>query len=111
MSTMKKEDINAAINKFRKKLIERFGNEIETYLFGSIARGDYDDYSDIDILVLLPFEPNNSIEEQIFDLAYDVGLEYNVIFGIIVYSSTFWNSGIASVMPIHENIEREGISV
>lgn len=108
---MKKESIDTAIDKFRKKLIERFGNEIGTYLFGSVARGDYKDYSDIDILVLLPFEPNNSIEEQIFDLAYDVGLKYNVVFGIIVYSRAFWNSGIASVMPIHENIEREGISV
>lgn len=108
---MKKENINIAVHEFKKRLTEKFGSEIETYLFGSVARGDYGDYSDIDILVLLPFEPNNSIEEQIFDLAYDIELEYNLIFGIIVYSKKFWNSEKASIMPLYRNIKKEWVGV
>lgn len=108
---MTKIDIQTAIKEFKKRLINKFGVETEIYLFGSVARGDYSDYSDIDILVLLPFEPNNSIEEQIFDLGYDIELEYGVIFGIIVYPKTFWNSEIASSMPLYKNIIKEGVSV
>jgi predicted nucleotidyltransferase len=106
---MTKKDIETAIKEFKKRLIERFGAETEIYLFGSVARRDYDMHSDIDLLVLLPFEPNNYIEEQVFDLGYDIELEYGVVFGIIVYSKTFWNSETAGVMPLYKNIKREGI--
>ena len=108
---MTKELMEIAIREFKEKLIKKFGTETELYLFGSVARGDYSDYSDIDILVLLHFEPNTSIEEQIFDLAYDIELEYNLIFGIIVYSKTFWNSEKASIMPLYRNIKKEGVGV
>lgn len=67
--------------------------------------------SDIDILVLVPGEVNNSIEEEIFGLAYDVELEFNVIFGIVVYSKSFWNSQVASYMPLCRNIKNEGVAL
>jgi len=108
---MTKEDIKTAVREFKTRLIDKFGAETEVYIFGSAARGDYGAYSDIDILVLLPFEPNNSIEEQVFDIGYDIELEYGVVFGIIVYPKTFWNSEIASSMPLYKNIKREGIGV
>jgi len=34
---------------------------------------------------------------------------YDVVFGILVESRTFWNSSLAKAMPIHWNIDREGI--
>ncbi len=108
---MSKVAIETAIREFKKRLIDKFGGETEIYLFGSAARGDYGMYSDIDLLVLLPFEPNNSIEEQVFDIGYDIELEYGVVFGIIVYPKTFWNSEIASHMPLYKNIKKEGIYV
>ncbi len=108
---MTKGDIETAIREFKKKLIDKFGAETEIYLFGSAARGDYGMYSDIDLLVLLPFEPNNSIEEQVFDLGYDIELEYSVVFGIIVYPKTFWNSEMAGTMPLYKNIKKEGVCV
>ncbi len=105
---MKKNILNA-----NKKLLEQiekhFGNKIELYLFGSVARKDYDTFSDIDILLLLPIEVNNTIREKVFNMAYDIELEYDVIFGIIVQSKKFWNSEIAKVMPIYQNIQKEGI--
>jgi predicted nucleotidyltransferase len=54
-------------------------------IFGSLARGDYREYSDIDILVVLPGVVNNAVEEQVFDLAYDIELEYGLVIGTIVY--------------------------
>ena len=108
---MTKELMETAIQEFKEKLVEKFGTETELYLFGSTARGDYETYSDIDILVLLPFEPDNTTEEEIFDLGYEVELKYNIVLGIIVYSRAFWNSERANSMPLHKNITREGIGV
>jgi predicted nucleotidyltransferase len=80
-------------------------------VFGSVARNDYQEDSDIDILVVLPFQVNNAIEEQVFDLAYDVELEHGLIIGTIVYSKEFWNSVQAASMPLYKNIQREGLTV
>lgn len=103
--------IEEAISELKRRLINRFGSETETYLFGSVARGDYGPLSDIDILVLVPGEVNNSLEEEVFGLAYDIELEFNVVFGIVVYSKRFWNSKVASYMPLYINIKREGVAL
>jgi len=54
---------------------------------------------------------NNAIEEQVFDLAYDIELEHDLIIGTIVYSKEFWYSGQAASMPLYKHIQREGLSV
>ena len=108
---MTKENITSAIQAFKEKLIQKFGAETEVYLFGSAARGDAKHDSDIDILVLIQGNVNNALEEEVFDMAFDVELEHDVVFGILVRSKTFWNSSLASVMPLHQNIQKEGIRV
>lgn len=108
---MTRESIKEAAQEFKKRIITAFGPEATVSLFGSAARGDYQEFSDIDVLVLLPFDPDTGTEERVFDLAYEVALECGVVFGVIVYSRTFWNSEIARVMPLHKNIEREGVGV
>ncbi|MCK4311379.1 MAG: nucleotidyltransferase domain-containing protein [Candidatus Cloacimonetes bacterium] len=108
---MKKEYIQKSITSLKKRIKNNFGKDTEFYLFGSAARGDYKEDSDIDLLILLSRTVDNSIREEIFNNAFDVELEHNVIFGLIVHSKDFWNSEIARVMPIYQNIKNEGIKV
>ena len=90
---------------------EHFGPDTEVILFGSAARGDNREWSDVDVLVLLPAEINISLEEEIFDIAFEVGLEHDLVFGVITYSKTFWNTRQARMTPLYENIQNEGIAV
>lgn len=108
---MKIKNTNHAITALKNKLLEKFGASIEVYLFGSAARGDAKQGSDIDVLVLFPGKVNNALEEEIFGLAFEVELKHNVVFGIVVRSKSFWNSGRASVIPLYQNIQKEGIRV
>lgn len=108
---MTRDSITSASLEFKRRLVRAFGSETTTSLFGSAARGDHREFSDIDVLVLLPFEPDISVEERIFDMAYDVELEHGVVFGVLVFSRAFWDSDIARAMPLHRNIEREGVGV
>jgi predicted nucleotidyltransferase len=108
---LNRENINAAVNRLHSKLTEKFGRGIEIYIFGSAARGDFKDDSDIDILVLVPFPLNNSIEEEIIDVAYDIELECDLVLGIVVYPIEFWLSSLAQSMPLYENIKKEGVHV
>jgi predicted nucleotidyltransferase len=92
-------------------LIDRFGPDVELRIFGPVARGDYQEHSDIDLLVVLPVPVNHAVEEQVFDMACDVELEYGLVIGTIVYSKDFWYSDRASAMPLFRNIQREGLFV
>jgi len=108
---MTQESIIRAVQEFKKRLVDAFGPMATVSLFGSAARGDFRVFSDIDVLVLLPFDPDIGTEERVFDIAYDVELEYGTVFGVIVYSKAFWDSELACTMPLHKNIEREGVGV
>ena len=108
---MEKKEIQAAILALKKTLVQNFGADTELHLFGSVARGDYGSSSDIDILVLVHREVTNSIEEEVFNLAYDIELQFNVVFGIIVYSKKFWESPLSMCMPIYQSIKNEGTAV
>ena len=106
---MNQTQIEKAIQALKQGLVHRFGTDVELRIFGSVARGDYHKHSDIDILVVLPGKVDNAVEEQVFDMAYDIELEYSLVIGTIVYSRDFWYSDRAAVMPLYKNIQREGL--
>lgn len=108
---MNARSIKRSIAELKSVLSNRFGSEIELYLFGSAARKDYRPDSDIDILVLVPGEVDTRLKEEIIDLAYDVELRNDVVFGIIVRSKEFWESEKASVMPFHQNLQKEALRI
>lgn len=108
---MNQTQIEKAIQALKQGLVHRFGTDVELRIFGSVARGDYHEHSDIDILVVLPVKVDNAIEEQVFDMAYDVELEYGLVIVTIVYSRDFWYSDRAAVMPLYKKIQREGLFV
>ena len=62
-------------------------------------------------LILYPGNVTNSLEEEIIDIAYEIELKYDIIFGIVVYSQEFWNSEYAQSMPLYQNIIFEGLPV
>ena len=108
---MNKKDIDRSIDELKETLANHLGNEIELYLFGSVARNDYGTESDIDILVLVPGKVDTKLEIEILDLAYDIELKYDVVFGVVVNEKEFWQSKKASVMPFHQNLQREALRI
>ncbi len=100
-----------AINDFKLRLQKKFGQGVELSLFGSYAVNQSNDESDIDLLVLLPFKVSNKHRSEVFELAFESEIEFDVCLGVIVYSKEFWNSGLAKEMPLYKNIKKQGICV
>ncbi len=108
---MNKKIIKRSVSELKKILRHRFRKGLELYLFGSVARGQFGPESDIDILALLPDGDDMNLKKEIVDLAYDIELKYNIIFGIVVCSTEFWRSEKAAVMPFHRNLQKEALRI
>jgi predicted nucleotidyltransferase len=81
-------------------------------LYGSYARGDYDDQSDIDIMILadIPHESCWNEYLRISDLTWELDLVHGVLVSIHVTDSETFNKYI-NVLPFYVNVMREGIEL
>jgi len=80
-------------------------------LFGSIARGDRDEHSDIDLLILTSRPLHWKEEKAIVDVLFDIGMEHDVIFSPLFASAGEWDGGLFRNFPVFHEITREGALV
>lgn len=78
-------------------------------LYGSHARGDATSESDYDLLVLVDEPATQQLENRIGDRLYALELEFGVVLSLMVYEKRSWETPLYKVMPLHQNVEREGI--
>ncbi|MDI6786215.1 MAG: nucleotidyltransferase domain-containing protein [bacterium] len=100
------------VRKIAKELKTKISDRYELRemrIFGSSARGDRREYSDIDIFVCL-FQVNRQIEETLFDIAYELELKYDCLIDLIVLSDEVTKKKY-NVLPIYQKILSEGITV
>ncbi len=87
-----------------------FGSSLKKIiLYGSYARGDNDNESDIDLILLLD-DNSKKNEQSISDLAAEFLIGYNILFSIVLESeSQFYK--YMDVLPYFQNIHSEGIEI
>jgi uncharacterized protein len=101
-----------------KAILKRFklslSNRVSTYkmiLFGSRARGDADQYSDMDIAVIL----NEPVEEKdidyVSDCAWEAGFEYGIIVVPVVFTREEWENGPERSSLLVQAAEMDGVAV
>lgn len=100
----------------RKKIVEKLRERIadqytvrEIRVFGSSVRRDTKKESDIDVWVCLA-EVNREIEEELYDIAYDIELEYDCLIDLFVVSERDLQGNIG-IAPIRQNIISEGVAI
>jgi predicted nucleotidyltransferase len=107
-SLMKNESeaIEAAIRMLKSEF-----SVSKVILFGSKARGDHDEYSDIDLLVVASRSLHWKEEKAIIGALFDIGMEYDVIFSPLFTSVDEWENGIFTEFPVYQEISRDGAVV
>ena len=74
-----------------------------------MARGEADEESDIDLLVLTSRQLSRPKRHQITDLVCEINLAEDTNFSTLVVDRLSWENGVFSVLPIREQIAKEGI--
>jgi predicted nucleotidyltransferase len=81
-------------------------------LYGSYARGDYDEYSDVDLFILADIPQEDCCEAglRIRDFIWEFELEHNVIISPHVTGYETFLSWLG-VLPFYMNVAKEGIEL
>lgn len=81
-------------------------------LFGSYARGDYDDESDVDIMILADIENSDVTDctRQIYDRIYEAEPEHDCVLSLSVVPKERFNR-FKDVLPFYKNVDREGVRI
>ena len=99
-----------AIEEVIHVLKNRFSVE-KVILFGSKARRDYDEYSDIDLLLITSHPIHWKEEKASVEALFDIGMKYDVLFSPLFASADEWNGGIFTEFPIYDEIIKDGAIV
>lgn len=105
LSANERRAIEAAADLLRR----RFPVE-KLVLFGSQARAGGDRDSDIDLLVLTRHKLHWREADEIILALYDLELAYDVVFSALILSYEERTAGVYRVLPIHEEITRDGVA-
>ena len=80
-------------------------------LYGSYARGDFTQDSDVDIMILVDLT-DEEMEEYSDELA-EIGFDYNVAYGIlmpVVRNQEHFKHWVKAY-PFYENVQKEGVKI
>ena len=103
-------DERQALQEAATILTQRFPVE-RVILYGSKARGEADDYSDIDLVLLMASRLNWREEQAIVSTLFDLGMKYDMLFSSLRVPTEEWNGGIFTEFPIYQEILRDGADV
>ena len=105
--------IDNAIQKFVSKVNEVMGERVKRIvLYGSYARGDFNEGSDIDIMILTDFTDAEIIKyrDTIYDIAYDIECENNfdIYLSPLLKNLDKFNYWLEA-LPFYMNVQKEGV--
>jgi len=100
----------AVLNEFLSKVLEQHGSDVELIrLFGSKVRGDFDEESDIDVLVVV--NKDGQLWDDLVALEVDLMLKYNVVISSLIMSKENYEWHRRYRAPLYRSIEREGVDL
>lgn len=100
--------IRKLMKELKEGLVQIYGDKLKAvYLYGSYARGDYRQGSDVDVMILLK-DYSDYWKEYMrsSDYVSDISLKYDITVSSLLMKEIQWKE---SDMPVLRNIRREGV--
>lgn len=105
---MKTKDYGIA--KELKEKLSRIAHLIDFRVFGSRARGDESEYSDMDVFIEVE-RLDKHLKEKIRDIVWETGFENSLYISPLIFTRNEIENSPLKISPIVKNINKEGVKV
>ncbi len=99
--------------KIAKELKERLSKVlhlIDFRVFGSRARGDADEYSDMDVFIEVE-SLDKKLKEKIGDITWEIGFQHFIVIFPLIFTRYEIEKSPLKASPIVKNIAEEGVRI
>ena len=104
------EQQRLALRETKAELCALFPVE-DVLLFGSYARGEAEEESDLDLFVLTSRPMSYRERGEMSDVVYEINLKYDVLIHLLIACREEWQSPVWSLLPVFADIRREGTAI
>jgi len=104
------EQTDYEIAKELKEKLSKIVRLIDFRVFGSRARGDRDEYSDMDVFLEVE-SLDKETKNKISDIVWEVGFQHYVVISPLIFTRYEIEKSPMRASPIVENIVKEGVKV
>lgn len=106
-------NLSVLLGEYREAVMQILGNRLNrVILYGSYARGDFKQDSDMDIMILADVQPEeiSHYADEIYDITYDFEMRYGIEINPSVQSIQIYDSW-KNTYPFFMNVEKDGVTV
>ena len=107
------EDLSCLLERYKEAVSQILGERLKRIiLYGSYARGDFKQDSDMDIMILADIQPEeiSNLADRIYDITYDFEVKYEMEINPSIQSIQVYEQW-KGVYPFFMNIEKDGAAV
>lgn len=90
--------------------VRRLEPRARIWAFGSRVRGDAEEFSDLDLCVVLPDDLTVQRRRAIRAIAWEVGFEHDRLVTTVAFGEEQFENGPMSAHPLVKNILSEGLA-
>ncbi|MCL2203753.1 MAG: nucleotidyltransferase domain-containing protein [Defluviitaleaceae bacterium] len=105
--------ISAVTEELSKSTQDVLGDRLrKIILYGSYARGDYKEYSDLDIMVLADYNEaeKSELEAKMCVIASRASLEHDITVSVYLNNESLFTSRL-HISPFYRNVLSEGVEI
>ncbi len=101
---------NYEIAKELKEKLSAIVQLVDFKVFGSMARNDADEFSDMDVFLEVNSLDKN-LKEKISDIVWEVGFEHFMVISLLIFTRDELEKSALKASPVVKNIMEEGIAI
>ncbi|MCD7725079.1 MAG: nucleotidyltransferase domain-containing protein [Clostridiales bacterium] len=108
-----KAELQTVLGKIREESKQIYGSKLDRIiLYGSYARGDNTEESDIDIMILLDCDRDEveNLRDMTYEMANDISLDEDVFLSILLRDKKHFQEN-QDFLPFYRNVVRDGVAV